>query len=124
VFEVLNLSKEAKDIQSMVDLLKQGATLTEFACPACSSPLFRFKEGEIWCAKCEKRVIIVKEDEDAEKAESKARLMTLERTILTKIESVEKKIREEADAEELQKLNNVLASLLENLEKLKRIRQA
>ncbi len=124
MFEVLNLSKKSTDIQHMVDMLKQGATLTELACPACASPLFRFKSGELWCAKCEKRVVVLKEGETAEKAVGQARLQGLEETILTKIGAVERKIREEEDVEELQKLNAALTSLLENLEKLRRMREA
>lgn len=121
--EALILSKESKDIQHMVDMLKQGATLTELACPACASPLFRFKSRELWCAKCEKRVIVLKEGETAEKATSQARLVALESTILAKMQAVEKKIREEENVEELQKLNAVLSSLLENLEKLKKMKK-
>jgi len=124
VFEVLSLSKKPKDIRQMVDLLKQGATLTEYACPACASPLFRFKSGELWCAKCEKRVVVIKEGEDATKVTSQAHLQALENTILTKIQAVEQRIRDEEDVEELQKLNNALASLLENLEKLKKMKTA
>jgi UPF0148 protein len=124
VFEVLNLSKKPRDIQYMVDLLKQGATLTEHACPACASPLFRFKNGELWCAKCNKRVVVVKEGEDLVKATGQAQLLALETTILTKIRAVEKRIKEEENVEELQKLNTVLTSLLENLEKLKKMKEA
>lgn len=107
----------------MVDMLKQGATLMELACPACASPLFRLRSGELWCAKCEKRVIVLKEGETAEKATSQARLVALESTILTKIQAVEKRIREEENVEELEKLNSVLASLLGNLERLKKMKE-
>jgi len=119
------LSKESKSkgIEHMVDMLKRGATLTELSCPACASPLFRFKGGELWCAQCEKRVIVVKEGEDAEKVTGRARLLALESTILAKIRAVERRIREEENVEELQKLNAVLASLLENLEKLKKMKE-
>ena len=108
----------------MVDMLKQGATLMELACPACASPLFRLKSGELWCAKCKKRVIVLKEGETAEKATSQAGLAAVESTILEKIQTVEKRIREEENVEELQKLNSALASLLENLEKLKKMKKA
>ena len=123
VFEVLNLSKEIKDIQHMVDLLKQGATLTELACPVCASPLFRVQSGELWCGKCEKRVIVVREGETAEKATSQAQMLSLERTMLMKIQTVENRIINEENVEELQKLNAVLASLLENLERLKKMKE-
>ncbi len=116
------MSKKAKDIQHMVNMLKQGATLTELSCPACASPLFRFKSGELWCAKCKKRVIVVKEGEDAEQATSQAHMAALENTLLKKIQAVEKKIREEENVDKLQKLNAVLTSLLESLEKLRKIK--
>ncbi len=116
------MSKKPKDLQHMADLLKQGATLTELACPACASPLFRFKSGELWCAKCEKRVVVVKEGENAQKATGQTQLTALESTILAKIQTVEKRLRVEENPEELQKLNDVLASLLENLEKLKKMK--
>ncbi len=48
----------------MADLLRQGATLTDLSCPACASPLFRLKDGSLWCANDEKKVVIVKEGEE------------------------------------------------------------
>ncbi len=116
------MSRKSKDIQNMVDMLKQGATLTELACPACASPLFRRKSGELWCARCEKQVVVVKEGEDESKATGEARLTAVESTIMAKIQAVEHRIREEENVEELQKLNAVLTSLLENLEKLKKMK--
>ncbi len=116
------MSKKSDDIQNMVEMLKSGAALTELACPACVSPLFRFKSGELWCAKCEKRVVVLKEGEAKENAKSKTQLATVENTVLAKIHAVEEKIRKEERVEELQKLNAVLASLLENLQKLKSLK--
>ena len=121
-FEALSLSESPKDIKRMAELLKQGATLTELACPACASPLFRFKSGEFWCAKCEKQVVVVREGESAEKVRSQTQLAALENTVLTKIQVVEKKMSEEEDAEELQKLSAALTLLLENLEKLRKMK--
>ena len=116
------MSRTPEDVKHMADVLKQGATLTEFACPACASPLFRFRGGELWCVKCDKRVVVVKDRESTERMEGQARLTSLENTILKKMQVVEKKIGEEEDADELQKLNAVLSSLLESLEKLKKMK--
>jgi UPF0148 protein len=124
MFKVLSLSRKSNDIQHMAEMLKQGATLTELACPACASPLFRFKSGELWCAKCEKRVIVVKEGETAEEVTSQTHLAALEATVLAKIQAIEKRIREEENMDELQKLNAVLKSLLDNLKTLRRMKQA
>ena len=118
------MSNKSKDVQDMANLLKQGATLTEYSCPACASPLFKLKgkNNELWCAKCQKRVIIVKEGETQEEATKPAVLSGLESTVLTKIQEVESKIKTEKDPAQLEKLSNTLTTLLENLEKIKRMK--
>jgi UPF0148 protein len=107
----------------MANLLKQGATLSELSCPACASPLFRLKSGELWCAKCKKRVIVVKEGETPEEAGKSIMLSGLESTVLAKIQEVQAKISEEKDPAQLEKLSTTLASLLDNLEKIKKIKE-
>ncbi|KPV63925.1 MAG: hypothetical protein AOA66_0503 [Candidatus Bathyarchaeota archaeon BA2] len=118
------MSKESKDIQIMADMLRQGATLTELPCPACSSPLFKLRSGDLWCAKCQKRVVVVKEGESPKGTTSPVLLTSLESTILTKIEEIEGKLREEKDPEKLQRLGALLSTLLENLEKIRRVERA
>lgn len=118
----LVLSKESRDLQTMADMLRQGAALTELPCPACSSPLFKLRSGDLWCVKCQKRVIVVKEGEPSEGATSSVLITGLESTILTKIQEMEKKIREEKDPEKMHRLGVVLSSLLENLEKIRKMK--
>jgi UPF0148 protein len=117
------MPKESKDVKAMADLLRQGATLTEHACPACSSPLFKLKSGDLWCAKCKKRVVIVEEGAQPTEVASPVLLNSLESTILAKIGEVNQKIREETDIERLQKLNDTLSMLLENLQRVRRIKR-
>ena len=108
----------------MTDLLRQGSTLTELACPACASPLFKLKSGELWCAKCEKKVIVVKEGEEPAKATSSMVLETLEATLLAKIQEIQDKIQQEQGVDELQKLGATLSGLLENLEKIRKTKRS
>jgi len=123
-FEALNLSsKKTEKIQNMVNLLKQGATLTDLACPACATPLFRLKNGQLYCAQCEKRVIVVKEGETPAEATSSMMMSDLEATLLSKIQEIEKRIKDEKDMEQLQKLSDTLNMLLENLEKARRTKK-
>jgi len=117
------LSEKGKNIKAMADLLRQGATLTELPCPACSSPLFKMKSGDLWCAKCQKRVIVMKEGETSLEVSSPVMLTSLESTILLKIQEVERKIREETDLEQLNKFGAILSTLLENLEKVRKIKK-
>ena len=116
-------SKRPEKIQNMVNLLKQGATLTELSCPACATPLFKLKNGQFYCAQCEKRVIVVKESETPAEATSSMMLNDLETTLLSKIQEIERRIREEKDVEQLQKLSDTLNMLLENLEKARRTKK-
>jgi UPF0148 protein len=116
-------SKKPEKIQDMVNLLKQGATLTELACPACASPLFRLKDGQLYCAQCEKRVIVVKEGETPAEATSAMAMSALEATLMSKIQEIEKRMSEEKEPEQLQKLSNTLNTLLENLERVRRTKK-
>jgi UPF0148 protein len=118
-------AKETKEqyIKRMADLLRQGQTLTELACPVCASPLFRLKSGDLWCAKCEKKVIVVKEETELAKVTSALSLQTLEATLLAKIQDIQEKMQRETDVEELQKLGSALSGLLENLEKVRKAKK-
>jgi len=114
---------ESKPLKSMADLLRRGATLTNLACPVCASPLFKLKSGELWCAKCQKQVIVVKEGETPLQAAKPLVLTKLEATVIAKIEEIEERIKNETDTEKLQKLGAILSSLLDNLEKIRRIKK-
>ncbi|MCW4006726.1 MAG: hypothetical protein NWF04_09085 [Candidatus Bathyarchaeota archaeon] len=110
------------DIKRMADLLRQGATLTDLACPMCASPLFRLKDGTLWCGKDEKKVVYVKTGEDAGKAAGNSAMDTLEKTLMAKVQNLENKIGQTDDVEELSKLTTALSELLGSLEKIKRMK--
>lgn len=114
---------EEKYIKRMADLLRQGSTLTDLACPACASPLFKLKSGDLWCAKCEKKVIVVKEGEEPAKITSSMVFDTLEATLLAKVQEIQGKMQQTENVEELQKLGNALSELLENLEKIRKVKR-
>lgn len=106
----------------MADLLRQGATLTDLMCPACASPLFRLKDGTLWCANDEKKVIVIKESEQPEKA-SRTEYDGLEATLLAKVQEIQNKIQQTENVEELQKLATALSELLSNLEKIQKMKK-
>jgi UPF0148 protein len=107
------------------NLLLQGATLTDLSCPVCSSPLFRLKDGILWCAKDEKKVVIVKEGEQLPKqaAAPSTAYDKLEATLMAKIQDIQGKIEKTEDMTELQKLTSALSELLNSLEKIKQIKK-
>lgn len=118
---------EDSHIKRMADLLRQGATLTDLACPSCGSPLFRLEDGTLWCAKDEKKVIIVKEGEElpkTSKMQGPSTLSTLENTLMKKIEDIQRRIECTENTNELQKLTSALSDLLDNLEKVRKMKKS
>lgn len=108
-------------VRLMADMLRSGATLTDLSCPACASPIFRLKSGELWCAQCQKKVVVVKEEEGAREIEVLSALSQTESTLLTKIWEVNERLKIEEDPEEIRRLSIVISSLLDNLERIRRI---
>ena len=117
------MTNNSKNIKIMADLLRQGATLTEHACPACSSPIFKLRSGDLWCASCQKRVIIVRAGEPEPEVNEAPVFSSLESTILGKIQEIEKQLVEETDAKKLKTLGATLSILLENLEKIRNMKK-
>ncbi len=115
---------EEPPIKRMANLLRQGATLTDLACPVCSSPLFRLKNGELWCEKDQKKVIVVKQGEEETRATGSVAMESLEATLLAKVQTIQNKIEHEEKPEELQQLNTVLSGLLDNLEKIRKSKKS
>lgn len=112
-----------EDVKLMAEWLRRGATMLPEHCPACNSPLFKRNE-EVWCAKCDKRVVIIKKGEEAPKITGPMVLSSLEETMLTKVQETTAQIKTEKDPERLQQLGNLLSTWLEALEKLKKIQKA
>ena len=113
---------EDKPIKRMAELLRQGATLTDLSCPVCASPLFRLKDGTLWCANDQKKVVVVKQGEEVENA-SGAVYHKLEATLLAKVQDIQNKIQHTDDVEELHKLSTALTELLSNLEKVQKMKK-
>jgi UPF0148 protein len=119
----LQSKKDDTPIKRMADLLRQGATLTDLACPACSAPLFRFKDNTLWCEQDQKKVVVVKEDAQTQVAsQTNTTYDKLESTLLAKIQVFEDKIEKSEDFEEIQKLSAALSELLSSLEKVRKIK--
>jgi len=86
--------------------------------------LFRLKSGELWCEKCQKKVIVVKDEQEEARATSSFAMENLETTLLAKVQAVQNRMEQEQNPEELQKLNIVLSGLLENIERTRKAKKA
>ena len=127
------MQQDKDSIKRMAELLRQGATLTDLSCPNCNSPLFRIRDGTLWCAKDEKKVITVKEGEEQQKTQmaqpqtqapkaSNTAYDKLEATLMKKIEDIQTRIEKTEDIDELQKLTVALSELLNSVDKIKKMK--
>jgi UPF0148 protein len=123
-FQEMQEKTDDNHVKRMADLLCQGTTLTNLSCPVCSSPLFRLKDGTLWCEKDQKKVIVVKEgEEEPPKTTGGAGLETLEATLLAKVQDVQGKIQRTENMDELQKLTTALSDLLDTLDKVRKMKK-
>lgn len=111
-------------MKGMAELLRSGAKMLSYSCPECSSPLFQLKSGEIWCAKCQRRVVIVSEDEDGSAATRGMLWGSLERNLIEKLSSVNELLHEETEPAKVRELVEVVSALLLSLERLRRVKKA
>jgi UPF0148 protein len=109
------------EIKRMADLLKSGAVMLSESCPVCNTPLFKFK-GEIFCAKCDKPVAIVKGPKDEEALKANQTLTLLEQNLLKKIWEANIALQDENDPEKLLNLTEIISNWLSILEKIKKIK--
>jgi UPF0148 protein len=109
-------------IKKMADLLRLGATMLSDSCPKCNSPLFRLTTGEVYCANCNRKVVIVKEGEETSDAVTPPTLAALEETILLRLQEIERKIKNNRP-ERLHTTVNLANTLLDALEKVRKIRK-
>ena len=112
---------ETERISRMVNLLRAGAVMLSETCPVCHSPLFKVG-SDIYCPSCQKKVIIVKKDEEATVFLRSSVLTNLEESLIVKIQELGTKIARETSMENLYDLLRVLVITLEALEKIKRIK--
>ena len=91
-------------------------------CPVCNNPLFEIG-GQIWCLKCNKRVIKVKGEEDVEDALTSVTLTEVVKTLTAKIEELNLVLKRAADPEEIGKLAETVKTVLETLEAASRLRR-
>jgi len=108
-------------VKYMAELLKSGASMLNYTCPACNTPLFKLKSGEVICPKCRRRVYIVKDEREESVIRSKLYLESLEETVLEKLSEVEIALKQCEDLDSLSKASEALIRLLEVLERLRRI---
>ena len=109
--------KEDTSVKRMAELLRQGATMLADACPQCGSPLFKVQD-DIYCAKCDRRIVYAESDEEVEVQAVKTLIPELRETLINKLKALNEVVDNETDPEALTKLANLVVLLLQALHKL------
>lgn len=115
-------SDESEYMRRMADALRSGAKMLADQCPVCSNPLFEIK-GQIWCLKCNKKVVKVSSEEEVEEALTTITLTEVMKTLTVKIEEVNLILKRAVDANDVKRLTETMISLLEALEKVSKLRK-
>jgi UPF0148 protein len=97
--------------------------MLSYSCPECDSPLFRLKSGEIWCARCQKRVIILREGEDESAVRMELLWDRLEGTIMEKLSRLGGLLSAEEEPDRIREIAESISTLLASLQRLRRLKR-
>jgi UPF0148 protein len=111
-----------EDAKTMAQLLRSGNTMLNQACPICNNPIFRNKDGMIFCPICNREVKFVEADsvkKDKEeinvKIQEKDSLNTLKQIILEKIDLIAQKLKFEAQIDAIERYVILLTNFFDLL---------
>ncbi|MCC6020347.1 MAG: hypothetical protein LM577_03125 [Thermoproteaceae archaeon] len=111
---------ERDPVKKIAQLVRAGAVLTAYTCPACGTVLVKLKTGELYCANCERAVVVVRSEEEAQQALEVVQLREVRRIIFDKILQLGREIERLSASEMLEHLRS-MNLLLEVYERLSRI---
>ena len=97
---IFAMAADSLVVRKMAQLIRAGATLTSYTCPACGTPLLKLKTGEHYCARCEKQVVIVKTEEEERTVAVRYRLQEVRDTIVDKLIELNDRLRKVTDVSE------------------------
>lgn len=105
-------------VKKAAELLRQGATMLDLACPICHMPLFKLKNGDIVCP-THGKVYIVENEEEEKRITSSLVLENLENTLYKGIEILDEKLKK--DPLDVDSITQVIR-YLEAIERITRIK--
>jgi len=110
-------------VKKMAQLMRAGAKLTSYSCPACGTPLLQLKSGEYYCARCDRQVVIVRSEEEEAQVTMKFGLAEVREVVFQKILTLGRALEKipPSELESMQEITRNLLLLLEAFEKLNRI---
>ncbi len=111
-------------IKKMAKLLREGATMLNKTCPKCSTLIYRLPNKKIICPSCDSEIVIQKEDSPIQDPTNDPmnsnvhNFNDLLNTIFTKMDDINKKLQNESDLIQIERLTSVIEKLLVVYEKI------
>ncbi len=109
------MSKE-ESVKKAAELLRQGATMLDIACPICYMPLFKLKNGDVVCP-THGKIYIVKNEEEEKQITTSLVLDSLEKVLVKGLENISNKLKENPMDEDS------VTQIIRYLEALERVRR-
>ena len=116
-------------VKKIANLLQEGAIILNKTCPKCNTLIYRLPNKKIICPSCNSEIIIQKEEspmQDSINNTADSKMHNFEellRTILSKIDILNKKLQVEVDYSQMDKILTILEKLLSLYEKIYTIYQ-
>ncbi len=110
-------------VKKAAEYMKMGAIMLSESCPICKLPLFKLGE-DVFCPNCGRKIILVKEDQEAIAAKTPLILTDMEESLISKILEVERKLMLAEDLDDVKKAGDVLNTLLEALSTIRKLRKS
>ncbi|MHA1311625.1 MAG: Sjogren's syndrome/scleroderma autoantigen 1 family protein [Candidatus Helarchaeota archaeon] len=114
---------DQNNIKRMAELLKDGNTMLDLICPKCGSPLFRLKNQDIYCGNCQRKVVLLKDDQELDTYNKMSLLSETNDILYSKVMTVTNLIKSETDLDEQSRLIKLLYNYLLTIEKLNSIKK-
>ncbi len=109
-------------VKRMTELLRSGAVMLDQACPACGSPLFKLRSGEVICP-IHGPVRVVKTEHEAIEVTTDAVLDEIEKVFSERAMNVLRRLKTiKEDIDEGEELIKLLIYWLDVLERVRRIK--
>ncbi|GGP19469.1 hypothetical protein GCM10007981_03280 [Thermocladium modestius] len=105
-------------IRRMAELMREGAALTQYACPTCGTPLLRLKSGKYYCARCDKEVVLVKSEEEERSVSIRYGLVGVRDVVYGKIMAISRTLESSREVDDVDRSTAALINLLRALDLL------
>ena len=99
--------EDSEALERAAKLLLDGAVMLRESCPVCVNPLYKKRDGSLYCSKCDKKVV---KEEDLQQEKSASSLETSS-PIQSKIDALSTELQNTDDPERIVELSEMIRKL-------------